>query len=162
MNDDIKHLRDIHRQLWKKSAPDRFGFTSWWPIRRILNSRERKFLYRCIINHNLICKLETRMNQGITMLVYEPCEAAGIAPYPGVTFSIKDLKHIINIDELHIFDNSPTKYKYSNWCKNKGKTFLDLSYKFFTSIVSRKENLKLLRRYNMPEPLIQPISYFEY
>lgn len=164
MEADLKRLRELHRQLWKKASSGRPHYhESWWPVQRVLNSEERKFLYKCIVKYNLLCTLRDNIIQGVGMVVAAPCEMSGEQTYPGVTYSASDTKHVITITDDHIFDDSPIEYRYRTWCKEKkGIHIVDLSYRFFTAIVGRKQNLEMLERYNIRGPHIPPVDRFHY
>lgn len=166
MESDLQRLRDLHKQLWKEcSSGPPFYHKSKWPVQRLLNSEKRKFLFRCIVRYNLVCIMFPKINQGLGIKIFEPDITLGNAPCPGITYSIKDLKHVISIDEDHIFDDSNNNgYKYREWCESQfgSKLSLFLTYRFFKAIVGREQNLELMKRYNVNEPHILPMHRFVY
>lgn len=166
MESDLQILRDLHKQLWKEydSGPP-FYHRSIWPVQRLLNSEERKFLFRCIVKYNLVCIMFPKINQGLGIKISEPSITLGEITYPGVTYSTKDLKHVIAIDEDHIFDDSGNDgYRYREWCKSRfgAGSCLFLTYRFFKAIVGRRQNLELMERYNINKPHIPPMDRFLY
>jgi hypothetical protein len=157
---DLQKLRDIEKDIWKHT-PRTLSSAGWSQPTRLLTSSERKFIYRIIKEYSLPCVMFTMYNQGVGISIWEPDPSMGQMIYPGVEATKDDLKHIISIWQDHIFNDSAPIYRYREWLKKRGRNMLEFTYKFFKAI-AEQSNLELLKLYGFKEPLIQPLSHFEY
>lgn len=150
-NDSLEELKALNDKIWTA-----------YRVTRRLTGAERKLVHRAIVEHSLIVKLYTAGNQGVGMQLYAPEETMGVAPFPGVTYSMKDTTLVINLWEDHFFDDDPIKYRFRKWCEAHGTHQVDRAYKFFRAFADLPHNVMLMEHYNFPKPYIDPVSAFHY
>jgi hypothetical protein len=115
-----------------------------------------------IVEHKLIVKLYTALNQGVGMQLRQPCELLGVAPCPGIEFSEEDTTPIINLWEDHFFDDEPIEYRFRNWCRAHGTHQVDRAYQFFKAFADLPHNYPLMEAYNFRKPFIDRVDAFHY
>jgi len=164
MPEDLVELKALSDKIWEcRTVSSRvYGSHEICDVARRLTSKERKFLFKTIVKHNLIVDLYTAGNQGVGMTLRMPDISLGLPEYPGVEFHPKDTTPVLNLWEDHFFDDEPITYKFSSWCKAHGTNAVARAYKFFRAFADLPHNVTLMERYNFKEPYIIPVERCHY
>lgn len=165
-DNSLEDLKALNGKIWESKRYSTNwttdGYITVGEVKRRLTGPERKLIHRAIVEHSLIVKLYTQGNQGVGMQLRVPDTTLGIAPYPGVTYSVGDTVPIISIWEKHLFDDDPIEYRFRTWCKAHGTHQVDRAYKFFKAFAELPHNALLMGRYGFRKPYIDPVSAFHY